>query len=74
MTATLMTIARAAQEAGVSPNTLRIYERLGLLTPSRDTANRRLYSPVDVAQAKRVVAQRLANRGAGLRHPRPEAI
>jgi MerR family transcriptional regulator/heat shock protein HspR len=68
MTVMLMTIARAAQEAGVSPNTLRIYERLGLLNPSRDTANRRLYGPADVALAKKVAAQRLANRGSGLRH------
>jgi MerR HTH family regulatory protein len=56
----LMTIQRAAQESGVSPTTLRIYERLGLLSPSRDSANRRLYSPVDVAQARKIAAARIA--------------
>lgn len=65
----LMTIQKAAQESGVSPTTLRIYERLGLLSPTRDSANRRLYGPVDVAQAKKIAAQRLANRGSGLRSP-----
>jgi DNA-binding transcriptional MerR regulator len=65
----LMTIQRAAQEAGVSPTTLRIYERLGLLSPSRDTANRRLYSAADVAQAQKVALLRHANRGIGLRRP-----
>lgn len=64
----LMTIQKAAQESGLSPTTLRIYERLGLLSPSRDSAGRRLFSAVDVAQAKKIAAQRLANRGSGLRN------
>jgi DNA-binding transcriptional MerR regulator len=70
----LMTIQKAAQEANLSPTTLRIYERLGLLTPVRDSAGRRLYGPGEVAQAKQIAAQRLANRGSGLRshEDRPE--
>ena len=64
----LMTIQKAAQEAGLSPTTLRIYERLGLLSPPRDSAGRRLFSAVDVALAKKIAAQRLANRGSGRRN------
>lgn len=63
-----MTIQRAAEESGVSPSTLRLYERLGLLRPGRDNTNRRLYSPGDVAQAKAIAARREANRGVGLRN------
>jgi len=63
----LMTIQKAAQEASLSPATLRIYERLGLLSPVRDSGGRRLYSPADIAQARAIAAQRLANRGCGLR-------
>lgn len=63
----LMTIQKAAQESGISPTTLRIYERLGLMTPTRDSAGRRLYGPADVAQAKLIAARRMANRGSGLR-------
>ena len=65
----LMTIQKAAQEASLSPTTLRIYERLGSVVPARDSVGRRLYSPVHVAQAKEIAAQRLANRGSGLRRP-----
>jgi MerR family transcriptional regulator/heat shock protein HspR len=67
----LMTIQTAAQEAGLSPNTLRIYERLGLLAPARDSAGRRLFSPFDIEQAKRIATERLARRGSGLRGARP---
>ncbi len=62
-----MTISKASQNAELSPTTLRIYERLGLLKPARDSSNRRLYSPVDVEEAKRIAAQRANNRGSGLR-------
>jgi DNA-binding transcriptional MerR regulator len=64
---TLLTIQKAAQEANLSPTTLRVYERLGLISPARDSAGRRLYGPAEVAQAREVAAQRLANRGRGLR-------
>jgi MerR family transcriptional regulator/heat shock protein HspR len=63
----LLTIQSAAQKAGVSPNTLRIYERLGLLTPVRDSLGRRLFSAANVAEAKRIARQRLSSRGSGLR-------
>jgi MerR family transcriptional regulator, heat shock protein HspR len=72
--AALLTIQSAANEAGLSPNTLRIYERLGLLSPVRDSAGRRLFSAADVADARRIAKQRLASRGSGLRGQRLEAI
>lgn len=69
----LMTIQKAAQEVGVSPTTLRYYERLRLIAPCRDSANRRLYSVADVAEARSVAAQRRANRGSGLRQVKAAA-
>jgi MerR family transcriptional regulator/heat shock protein HspR len=71
--AALLTIQSAAHEAGLTPNTLRVYERLGLLAPVRDSMGRRLFSAADVADAKRIAAQRLASRGSGLRGQRPAA-
>jgi DNA-binding transcriptional MerR regulator len=68
--AALLTIQSAANEAGLSPNTLRIYEQLGLLSPARDSAGRRLFSPADVADARRIKKQRLNARGSGLRGQR----
>lgn len=67
MTATLRTIQKASEECELSPNTLRIYERLGFLAPARDSAGRRLFSDVDIAQAKAVAKQRRGTRGSGLR-------
>ena len=44
-----MTIAAAAEAAGVSGHTLRYYERAGLLTPiERNGSGHRRYSPEDV--------------------------
>jgi MerR family transcriptional regulator/heat shock protein HspR len=42
-------ISVAAELAGVHPQTLRIYERKGLLRPKRTQGNTRRYSPADVA-------------------------
>ncbi|MGO9987984.1 MAG: MerR family transcriptional regulator [Steroidobacteraceae bacterium] len=67
----LLTIQSAANEVGVSPNTLRVYERLGFLTPVRDSAGRRLFSAADVARARRIAKQRSGSRGSGLRGQRP---
>jgi hypothetical protein len=53
----LRTIQRASQEAGVTPNTLRIYERLGFLRPSRDSAGRRVYTDDDITEATRIAAR-----------------
>ena len=41
-------ISVAAELAGMHPQTLRIYESRGLITPKRSPKNTRLYSAEDV--------------------------
>ncbi len=46
---TLFTIQQTVQETGLSADTLRYYERIGLLIPSRDASSRhRRYTPADL--------------------------
>ena len=47
-------ISVAAELAGVHPQTLRIYERKGLLDPARTEGGSRRYSEGDIAQLKRI--------------------
>jgi MerR family transcriptional regulator/heat shock protein HspR len=47
-------ISVAAELAGVHPQTLRIYERKGLLDPARTVGGSRRYSDVDIAQLQRI--------------------
>lgn len=47
-------IGVAAQLCQVHPQTLRQYERLGLVVPSRAGAKNRLYSESDIRQVKRI--------------------
>src|SRR5918912_1046426 len=47
-------ISVAAQLAGMHPQTLRIYEARGLITPSRSPKNTRLYSEEDVQRLRRI--------------------
>ena len=54
-------ISVAAELLGVHPQTLRGYERQGLLHPTRTPGGTRLYSPADVARAQRVIE--LSNEG-----------
>ena len=65
-----LTIRAAAEQAGLSPGSLRTYERLGLMRPARDSANRRVYVAADVAVARQIAAEREAGRGRGLRSDR----
>ncbi len=44
----LYMISVAAQLAGVHPQTLRIYEQKGLVTPKRTSGNTRMYSQADI--------------------------
>src|SRR3954462_11164339 len=44
----------AARLAGMHPQTLRIYEARGLITPSRSPKNTRLYSEEDVQRLRRI--------------------
>jgi len=47
-------IGIASQLCGVHPQTLRQYERLGLVSPSRVGAKNRLYSEIDIQRVKRI--------------------
>ncbi|HEY1595272.1 MAG TPA: helix-turn-helix transcriptional regulator [Thermoleophilaceae bacterium] len=47
-------ISVAAQLAGMHPQTLRIYETRGLITPKRSSGNTRLYSQEDVDRLRRI--------------------
>jgi MerR family transcriptional regulator/heat shock protein HspR len=47
-------ISVAAELAGVHPQTLRIYERKGLLDPARTLGGSRRYSEHDIAQLQRI--------------------
>src|SRR5919197_2670216 len=47
-------ISVAAELAGVHPQTLRIYERKGLLTPARTRGNTRRYSNRDIERLRMI--------------------
>ena len=47
-------ISVAARLVGVKTYTLRYYERIGIIEPSRSQGNVRLYSERDIAQLRRV--------------------
>lgn len=57
-------ISVAAELAGVHPQTLRVYERKGLVQPSRTQGNTRRYSQSDIDRLKRI--QGLTNEGINL--------
>jgi MerR family transcriptional regulator/heat shock protein HspR len=57
-------ISVAAELAGVHPQTLRIYERKGLVDPGRTRGGSRRYSEADIAQLRRI--QELTNEGLNL--------
>src|ERR687889_892963 len=47
-------ISVAARLLNVHPQTLRYYERAGLIAPSRSKGNIRLYSPEDIQRAMQI--------------------
>lgn len=57
-------ISVAAEIAGVHPQTLRIYERRGLLQPARTQGGNRRYSNADIRRLQRIAE--LANAGVSL--------
>jgi MerR family transcriptional regulator/heat shock protein HspR len=57
-------IGIAAEMAGMHPQTLRVYERRGLITPGRTAKNTRVYSERDVALLRRI--QDLSEEGLNL--------
>ena len=60
----LYIISVAAELAGVHPQTLRIYERKGLIEPSRTEGRSRRYSDRDISLLRRI--QELTNDGVSL--------
>jgi MerR family transcriptional regulator/heat shock protein HspR len=60
----LFMIGVAAQRAGMHPQTLRVYERRGLINPRRTARNTRVYSEADVALLRRI--QELSEEGLNL--------
>lgn len=60
----LYIISVAAELAGVHPQTLRIYERKGLIEPSRTEGRSRRYSDRDIELLQRI--QELTNEGVSL--------
>src|SRR5919108_4332731 len=57
-------ISVAAELAGVHPQTLRIYERKGLVRPKRTSANSRRYSERDIERLREI--QELTAQGVNL--------
>lgn len=57
-------ISVAAELAGVHPQTLRIYERRGLVSPARTDGGNRRYSDADIEVLRRI--SELANEGMNL--------
>ena len=49
-------ISAVAQKYNIHPQTLRLYEREGLLTPSRTEGNTRLYSDEDVQRLETILS------------------
>lgn len=60
----LYVISIAAELAGVHPQTLRVYERKGLVQPHRTEGNTRRYSEEDIQRLRRI--QALTNEGLNL--------
>jgi MerR family transcriptional regulator/heat shock protein HspR len=63
-TRALFVISVAAELAGVHPQTLRIYERKGLIRPARTSGRSRRYSEHDIETLRRI--QELTNAGISL--------
>ena len=60
----LYVISIAAELAGVHPQTLRVYERKGLVRPHRTEGNTRRYSEEDIARLRKI--QELTQEGINL--------
>ena len=50
------TISAVAEQYGIHPQTLRLYEREGLLKPSRSEGNTRLYTDPDLARLELILS------------------
>jgi len=50
------TISAVAEQYGIHPQTLRLYEREGLLKPSRSEGNTRLYTDTDLERLELILS------------------
>ena len=64
LTVTLLSIGVVAEHVGVHPQTLREYERQGLVTPQRTAGGTRRYGPAELARLEAI--QRLTAEGMSL--------
>jgi DNA-binding transcriptional MerR regulator len=55
-------IGRAAQRAGISPETARGYCRRGLLSPVRDSSGRRLFDNSDIRRLREIYLDNMSRR------------
>ncbi len=62
--AAVFVISVAAELTGLHPQTLRTYERMGLITPGRTGGGGRRYSPRDIERLRKI--QRLTQDGVNL--------
>lgn len=62
--APLFVISVAAELADMHPQTLRQYDRIGLVTPRRQGGRHRRYSPYDIEQLRQI--QQLSQEGVSL--------
>jgi MerR family transcriptional regulator, heat shock protein HspR len=63
-TTPLFVISVAAELSGMHPQTLRQYDRMGLVSPTRTQGKSRRYTVQDVAKLREI--QRLSNEGVSL--------
>ena len=59
----LFNIGDAAREVGVCAETLRVYEKEGLVKPDRLPNGHRIFTPSDIAAAREIRAQRKRSGG-----------
>lgn len=52
MTTKLYGISDAAREIGVSEGTLRRYDKMGIIHPTRVAGNQRIFTEADVSKAR----------------------
>ena len=55
-------IRSAADQAGVSVDTIRSYCRQGLLDPERDSAGRRLFTAVEIQRIREIYLENMTRR------------
>ena len=53
-----LTVTQTAKMFGLHANTLRGWERRGVLVPARDSTNRRVYTPADRETIRRLLAEK----------------